>query len=40
MIKQPKRVNRNVNDSFYKAETERIRILNEKFFGGIELTEQ
>lgn len=40
MIKQPKRASRNVNDSFYKAETERIRILNEKFFGGIELTEQ
>ena len=40
MIKQPKRASQNVNDSFYKAETERIRILNEKFFGGIKLTVQ
>ena len=40
MIKQPKRASRNVNDSFYKAETDRIRMLNEKFFGGIELTAQ
>ena len=40
MIKQPKRVNQNINDSFWQMETERIRVLNEKFFGGIELTAQ
>lgn len=40
MIKQPKRENRSVNDSFWQMETERIRVLNEKFFGGIELTAQ
>lgn len=40
MIKQPKRENRSVNDSFYKSETERIHVLNEKFFNDIELTEQ
>ena len=40
MIKQPKRVNQNINDSFWQMETERISVLNEKFFGGIELTAQ
>lgn len=40
MIKQPKRASQNVNDSFHQMETERIRVLNEKFFGDIKLTEQ
>lgn len=40
MIKQPKRENRSVNDSFYKSETERISVLNEKFFDDIDLTAQ
>lgn len=40
MIKQPNRAKRNVNDSFYKSETERIHLLNERFFGDIELTVQ
>lgn len=37
MIRQPKRGSRNVNDYFYKAETERIAKLNE-VFGSVDLT--
>ena len=40
MIKQPKKESQNVNDSFCQMGTERISVLNAKFFGDIELTAQ
>lgn len=39
MIRQPPEGSRNVSDSFYKAESQRIAELNEKFFSDVELTD-
>ena len=39
MIKQPDRESRNVNDTFFESEKQRINELNERFFGNVQLTE-
>lgn len=38
MIVQPGKGVRNVNDLFYEAERKRVGLLNQEFFGNIELT--
>ena len=40
MIIQPDKGTRNVNDSFYEAERNRIDLLNREFFQNVELTNQ
>lgn len=40
MVNQPEKGLRNVNDSFYEAERNRIDLLNREFFAHVELTEE
>lgn len=40
MVNQPEKGLRNVNDSFYETERNRIDLLNREFFAHVELTEE